>query len=437
MDSSSERIALRGQLYYLTDDPFQNDPLESRRYEADGLLIIRDGLIEAVGSYNALKEQLQGADVRHYRDKIILPGFVDCHIHYPQVNVIGSYGAQLLEWLEKYTFPTEGKFGDPTVAGETANFFINELLRNGTTSASVYCTVHPESVDALFEAAAKINMRVSAGKVMMDRNAPDFLTDTPQSSYDDSKQLLEKWHNKGRALYCVTPRFAITSTPEQLEMASTLWHEYDDVLLQTHISENVREIATVSGLFPMHPTYTDVYEQYDLLGERAIYGHAIHFSEEEFQIFHDTGTSIAHCPTSNTFIGSGLFDLKSASKQSRPVRTGLATDVGGGTSFSMLQTLKEAYNVAQLNGYSMSVIHGYYIATLGSARAMYLDDRIGTFKPGYEADITVLDPAATPILQRRTRIAESIEDVLFALMILGDDRAVNATYVAGIKAYEQ
>ncbi len=432
MQQPSKMSAVRGTIYYLIDDPFlTDDPISARRYESDGVILINDGRIEAVGPYDALKSRLAGVEITHYLNDVIVPGFIDCHIHFPQVDVIASYGTQLLEWLNKYTFPTEGSFADEMVANETAEFFVKELLRNGTTAASVYCTVHPHSVDALFTAAAAFNMRVSAGKVMMDRNAPEYLQDTPQTSYEQSKALLEKWHRKGRAVYCVTPRFAITSTPEQLERASALWHKYDDVLLQTHISENLAEIEMVQKLFPDFATYTAVYDHFELLGERAIYGHAIHFSEAEFRRFFETGTTIAHCPTSNTFIGSGLFDIKSAKRAARPIRTGVATDVGGGSSFSMLQTLSEAYKVAQLSGYSLSVIHNFYLATLGSAETMYMEKQIGTFKPGYEADFTILDPAATALLERRTKKAQSIEDILFALMILGDDRTVRATYIMG------
>lgn len=430
------RRALRGSLFYLTDDPFLNPPDDCTVYESDGLLIIEDGHIVAVGAYSTLKDQLtDDTPLEHYPQQLIMPGFIDAHIHYPQVEIIGSYGKQLLEWLQKYTFPAEGKFHDRAHADEIAQFFVQELLRNGTTSANVFCTVAPESVDALFTAAADVNMRIAAGKVMMDRNAPEYLLDTPQSSYDDSKALLERWHNNGRALYTVTPRFAITSTPEQLDQAAALWHAYDDVLLQSHISENIQEIATVKELFPQHETYTDVYVHHNLLGERAIYGHAIHMSEREFQQFHETGTTIAHCPTSNTFIGSGLFNMQSATQAERPVRVGLATDVGGGTSFSMLQTLGEAYKVQQLRDYSLHPIHGFYLATLGAARSLYLDDRIGTFAAGYEADIVVLDPQATPLMQLRTSSCETIDELLFVLMTLGDDRTIEATYLAGEKVH--
>jgi guanine deaminase len=429
--------ALRGALYYCVNNPFLYDPAECAVYESDGVLLIDNGQIEAVGAYDALRDRLDDVPVTHYPDELIVPGFIDAHLHFPQVEIIGSYGEQLLEWLNKYTFPAEGRFRDRDHADRIAEFFIQELLRNGTTAASVFCTVAPESVNALFTVAERYNMRLSAGKNMMNRNAPDYLTDTVQSSYDDSKTLLERWHNRGRLLYCVTPRFAITSTAEQLEAASALFHEYDDVLLQSHISENLKEIETVKGLFPEHATYTDVYDHFNLLDERTIYGHAIHMSDDEFRRFHETGATIAHCPTSNTFIGSGLFNLLAATDSARPVRVGLGTDIGGGTSFSMLQTLGEAYKVQQLRGDNLGAMQGFYLATLGSAESLYLDDRIGTFAPGYEADITILDPKATSLLALRSERCDTIDELLFVLMTIGDDRAVKATYIAGEKAYSR
>ncbi len=429
--------ALRGSLYYAVKNPFLHDPSECAVYESDGVLLIDDGQIVEVGAYDSLRERLHDVPVTHYPDELIVPGFIDAHLHFPQVEIIGSYGEQLLEWLNTYTFPAEGRFHDPEHAARIAEFFVKELLRNGTTSASVFCTVAPESVDALFRVAQRYNMRLSAGKCMMNRNAPDYLTDTAQSSYDESKALIDRWHKKERLIYCVTPRFAITSTREQLEMTSALFHAYDDVLLQSHISENLKEIETVKELFPEHATYTDVYDHYGLLDERTIYGHAIHMSEAEFRRFHETGATIAHCPTSNTFIGSGLFNLQAATDTARSVRVGLGTDIGGGTSFSMLQTLGEAYKVQQLRGHTLSAVQGFYLATLGSAEALYLEDTIGTFAPGYEADITILDPHATPLLDLRSDVCETIDELLFVLMTIGDDRAVKATYLAGEKAYSR
>lgn len=436
--SEENTSAIRGQLFYIVDDPFLNDYEDCVRFESDGMIIIEDGRIKAVGATTKVAPELpDGAVITHYPNSIIMPGFIDAHIHYPQVEIIGSYGTQLLEWLNKYTFPTEAKFDDEQHAYNIAEFFVQELKRNGTTSASVFCTSAPESVDAIFQSAQEDNMLILAGKMMMDRGALKSILDTAQSSYDDSKALINKWHNKGRAIYTVSPRFALTSTPEQLEMARALMAEFDDVRLQTHISENKAEIARAMELFPNNKNYTDIYDQYDLLEGRAIYGHAIHMSEEELRRFHETGATIAHCPTSNFFIGSGLFDIAAVKQDTRPVKLGLGTDVGGGTSFSMLQTMSEMYKMAQLRGISVTAVQSFYLATLGSATALGIEDRVGTFKVGHDADIIVIDPRATPLLNLRTNVADSLDELLFVLMICGDDRVIESTYIAGKEVYER
>jgi len=433
-----KELALRGVIYSPIADPFFNAPEDCVVYESDGLIWIRDGRIQAIGDYNAIRAQLPDEiDIRHYPDSILLPGFIDAHIHYPQVEIIGSYGTQLLEWLNKYTFPTEAKFNDPAHANRIAEFFIAELQRNGTTAASVFCTSAPGSVDAIFEAAQAENMLLLAGKMMMDSYAPADILDTAQASYDDSKALIERWHKRGRCLYTVTPRFVLTSSPRQLELAGVLMREYADVRLQSHISENRAEVARAAELYPQRENYTDVYDHYGLLDPRAIYGHAIHLSEGELRRFHETGAKIAHCPTSNFFIGSGLFDIARTRDPARPVTVGLGTDVGGGTSFSMLQTMSEAYKMAQLRGISVTTAQSYFLATLGSAQALGIDDRVGKLQPGYAADIAVLDPRATPLLALRSDVAESINELLFALMICADDRAIEATYVAGERAHKR
>ena len=431
-------LALRGAIYSPIADPFLNSPEACVVYESDGLIWIRDGRIAAIGDYSALSKQLPAdIETRHYPDAILLPGFVDAHIHYPQVEIIGAYGTQLLEWLNKYTFPAEAKFNDPTHAARIAAFFIAELQRNGTTAASVFCTSAPGSVDAIFQAAQADNMLILAGKMMMDSHAPANILDTAQSSYDDSKALIERWHKRGRCLYTVTPRFALTSSPQQLELAGALMREHADVRLQSHISENRAEVARAAELYPERANYTDIYDHYGLLDERAIYGHAIHLSEGELRRFHETGAKIAHCPTSNFFIGSGLFDIAKTRAAARPIKVGLGTDVGGGTSFSMLQTMSEAYKMAQLRGISVSAAQCYYLATLGSAQALGIDDQVGKLQPGCAADIAVLDPRATPLLALRADVAESIDELLFALMICADDRAIQATYVAGEPVHER
>lgn len=432
------QLALRGAVYTPVADPFFHSSADCVVYEPDGIILIRDGVIRDVGSYAALRDKLPaGIDLHHYPDAILMPGFVDAHIHYPQVEIIGSYGAQLLEWLNKYTFPAEARFVDSDHARRIADFFITELQRNGTTSASVFCTSAPGSVDAIFEAAQKCNMLLLAGLMMMDSHAPANLVDTAQSSYDNSKALIERWRQRGRCLYTVTPRFALTSSPAQLELAGALMREYSDVRLQSHISENKAEVARAAELYPEREHYTDIYEHYGLLDERAIYGHGIHLSEGELRRFHETDANIAHCPTSNFFIGSGLFDIARTKAAARPVTVGLGTDVGGGTSFSMLQTMSEAYKMAQLRGISLTATQSWYLATLGSAEALGLADHVGSLRAGRAADIIVLDPRATPLLKLRADVAESLDELLFALMICADDRAIAATYVAGEPVYER
>lgn len=429
--------AIRGAFLTFTDDPFTCGHSDYFRYEQDGLILVSNGMITDAGSYGDLKHRLaEDVALTHYPNRLILPGFIDTHTHYPQTEMIGAFGKQLLDWLEKYTFVTEQKFSDSAHADLVANFFLDQCLSSGTTTAAVFCTVHPGSVDALFEAAAVRNMRIIAGKVMMDRNAPGPLMDTAQSSYEDTKALIEKWHGRGRAHYCLTPRFAVTSSEAQLEAAGALRREYPDVHLQSHISENLNEIAFVRQLFPERSGYLDVYHHYGLIGEKTIYGHAVHLTEEELQLCHDTGTALAHCPTSNLFLGSGLFALEKACDSKRPVRVGLGSDIGAGTSFSALQTLNETYKIAQLNGYPLNALKAFYLATRGSARALYLEDRIGSIEAGMDADLVVLDYQATELLKFRSAHVNSLEELLFVLMTIGDDRATGATYVAGEKVYE-
>ncbi len=418
--------ALRGRYITFTADPDVAGP-SAFHHEDDGLILIGDGTIVAAGPAHQVElppgtpvEQVQG---------LICPGFVDTHVHYPQTTIIGSPGQQLLDWLTTYTFPAEQAFADPAHAAHIASFFCDELLRNGTTSASVFCTVHPGSVDALFEAASSRNMAMAAGKVMMDRHAPAALLDTAQSSYDDSKALLERWHGKGRNLYAITPRFVPTSTPEQLRAAGALKAEHPDAVVQSHLSENLDEIAWVRDLCPDASTYTEAYAQAGLLGPRSLYAHGIHLSDDEWRLLADTGTALSHCPTSNLFLGSGLFDLPSAT--AHRVTVGMGTDVGAGTSFSMLQTLGEAYKVAALRGAPLSALQAFHLATRGGAEALGLAHRIGSLSPGMDADLVVLDPACTPLMALRTARCESIEELLFVLMTLGDDRTVAQTWVAG------
>ena len=428
---------IRGRLLGFLDDPAEVGASSSYEHHADGLLVIEDGRIARVGDASELLMEVPpGAPVDHYPDCVILPGLIDTHIHYAQTQVIASYGTQLLEWLHRYTFVEEQKFADPAHAAGVARFFLDELLRNGTTTAAVYCTTHPESVEAFFAESERRRTRMIAGKMMMDRNAPAALTDTAQQSYDESKSLLQAWHGRGRQLYAVTPRFALTSSAAQLEAAGALLREYPDVHLQTHLAENHEEIATVRQLFPSATSYADVYDRFGLLGPRSIFGHCLHLAEDELQRLSGTGSVAALCPTSNLFIGSGLFDLARLRDPARPVRVSLATDVGGGTSYSMLRTAAEAYKVLQLRGQTLSPLDAFYLMTLGSARALGLETAIGSFRIGSEADVVVLNPYATPAMAHRmATVGEDLEATLFVLMTLGDERAVRATYVLGEPAH--
>ncbi|AVZ86930.1 guanine deaminase [Acinetobacter sp. WCHA45] len=406
------------------------------RYLEDGVIITEQGKIRWFGTWNDAQDHLPAnVDIQHYPEQLIIPGMIDTHIHFPQTEMVGAYGEQLLSWLNTYTFPTEIQFKDKAYASEIAKFFVNELLKNGTTTALVFCTVHPESVDALFEAAEQHQMRLIAGKVMMDRHAPEALCDSADSSYDDSKALIEKWHGQGRALYAITPRFAPTSTPEQLERAGQLKAEHPDVYVHTHLSENKDEIAWVKDLFPEQKGYLDVYHHYGLTGNRSVFAHCVHLEDAEWQCMHETDSAIAFCPTSNLFLGSGLFPLNKTWQQQ--VKVGLGTDVGAGTSFSLLQTVNEAYKVQQLQGDKLSAYESLYHATLGGAKALDLDDKLGNFNVGKEADFVVLNIKPTALQQLRQSRSKSLEDSLFALFTMGDDRNVEATYIYGQKAYSQ
>lgn len=442
VQSSASLKAIRGSFLDFVDDPFYVPESESVRYIADGLLILEHGKVKELGSYDALKDRYTDLAVKSYTGQLIMPGFIDTHIHFPQTEMIAAYGEQLLEWLYQYTFPTEGKFKDKEYARKVAAFFLDELLKNGTTTALVFAAVFPQSADAFFEEASRRNLRMIAGKVMMDRNAPDFLTDTASSSYEDSKALIEKWHKQGRLLYAVTPRFAITSSAEQLQMAGKLLQEFPDVYLHTHLSENVDEVEFVAKLFPNSKGYLDVYDQAGLVSERSVFAHGVQLTDAEFERLSEAGAAIAFCPTSNLFLGSGLFKLAKAKSDQHPVHVGLGTDVGAGTSFSLLVTAHVAYKVVQLQRQPLSPFKAMFLATLGGAKALGLDDKIGNFDPGKEADFVVLDLQATPLMAFRTptptatSLAE-LADKLFSLIILGDDRTIQATYIMGELAYER
>lgn len=435
--ADSQTVAIRGRLLTFLRAPTGAGDTGSYLYLRDGMLIIKGGKVVAIGPSSSLQPTLPSQiPITHYPTDLILPGFIDTHIHFPQTQVIASYGTQLLDWLTRYTFVEEQKYHDPAHCQSKATFFLDELLRNGTTTAVAYASVHPQSVEAFFMESEKRGTCMIAGKVMMDRNAPPGLTDTAESSYEESKALITRWHNKGRQRYAVTPRFAITSTPPQLEAAGRLLKEFPDVYMQTHLSENLNEIRSVLQLFPDAKNYTDVYEQAGLLTPRSIFGHCIHLSEGELQRLADTGSIAAFCPTSNLFIGSGLFNLASA--KNAKVKVGLATDVGGGTSYSMLQTAAEAYKVLQLKEQNFPAIMAFYMMTRGNAEAVSMSGEIGGLEVGCFADFVVLDSKATAAMAHRMEtIGDSVEEELFVLMTLGDDRAVKATYVQGRVVHER
>lgn len=431
---SATRRAFRGSILHFLADPGAGGDDHAYAFFADGLMLVEHGRVLELGHYAELWPQLPAeTPMTDYSGRILVPGFIDTHIHYPQTDVIASPGTQLLDWLECYTFPAEQRFDDASHAAEVAEFFLDELLRNGTTTALVFGTVHQQSMDTFFAAAERRYLRMVAGKVLMDRHCPDYLRDTPDSGYADSAALIERWHGQGRLAYAITPRFAVTSSDAQLERVAELAQIYPEVHIHSHLAENLDEVAWVKKLFPWSRSYLDVYDHYGLLREKAVYAHCIHLDEIDRQRMVDTGTTAAFCPTSNLFLGSGLFDLAGA--RACGMRVSMATDVGGGSSFSMLQTMGAAYQVSKLRGYTLSPLLAFYMMTLGNARALGLDQHIGNLLPGKEADFVVLDMASTPLLARRMSKATSLSERLFILMTLGDDRAVAATYIHGKLAY--
>ena len=429
--------AYRGRLLHFLDDPYTKDNHAvnnqhnlAYEYFLDGLLIVEDGHVIKAGAFDLLASTLPAqVIIEHYPNHLIMPGFIDTHIHYPQTQMIGAYGEQLLTWLNQYTFPTEQAFESLAHAAKVSNVFINELLRNGTTTALVFGTVHKNSVEAFFTEAKKRQLRMIAGKVLMDRNAPAALCDTPQSGYDDSKALIERWHNVDRLRYAVTPRFAPTSSPEQLAKAAQLLNEYPDVYLHTHLSENLDEIKWVESIFPESQHYLDVYQKAGLVRKNSVFAHGVHLCDDACEQLANNKAAIAHCPTSNLFLGSGLFNLAQAKRFG--INVGLGTDVGAGTSFSMFKTMDEAYKIQQLNKATLDPLSALYMATLGGAKALNLDDKIGNFATGKEADFIIADLAATPLIDFRLQYSQSLSDLLFTLNTLGDDRLITKTFALG------
>ncbi|MCK0150138.1 guanine deaminase [Marivita sp. S6314] len=420
---------LRGRLLTFHRAPQNGDDTGAYTYLEDAGLLIRDGMIEDTGPFETIRAKARNVAVTDHRPHLMMAGFIDTHIHFPQVQVIASWGSQLLDWLNNYTFPEETRYASEEHCQLMAQAFYDQLIAHGTTSAVAFCSVHKASADAFFAEATRRNMRMLGGKVLMDRNAPDALRDTPRSGYDDTKTLISDWHGKGRNGYVISPRFAITSTPEQMEMAQALAAEHPGCHIQTHLSENKAEIAYTKELYPQARDYLDVYQSYGLLRDNSLLGHAIHLEPREIDVLAESGAHPVFCPTSNLFLGSGLFDHGGLS--ARGITNGIATDVGAGTSYSMLQTLNEGYKVLQLQGQSLHPLQAFHWATRGNACVLGLDDKIGTLAPGSEADVVVLNSSATTAMALRMDRAESLAEELFVLQIMGDDRAIDEVYLNG------
>lgn len=420
---------VRGRLLWFSREPVDQSDHDAFSYIEDGGLVAKNGMIVWSGDWAELPDQYRNSDYADHRPNLILPGFVDCHLHFPQSQVVASYAGSLLEWLNNYTFIEEQKYGDAEFAALMAARFLDQLTRHGTTTAVAFCSVHKASCDALLSEAERRSMRLVAGKVMMDRNAPEALLDNAQKGYDDTKALIEHWTGRGRSEVAVTPRFALTSTEAQLEAAGALVQEHPEALMQTHLSENHAEIEAVSGLFPSAKDYTDVYAQYGLLTNRSLMGHAIHLSDRERGALAETGAVSVFCPTSNLFLGSGFFDLQATEKAGQ--RHAIATDIGGGTSWSMLRTLDEGYKIHNCQGTRYNPLRSFYQATLGNALSIGMADKIGTLDTGTEADFIVLDAAATAAMALRFETVQTLSEELFLLQTMGDDRAVKSTYVNG------
>ncbi len=431
-----EGRVIRGAVLSYRDDPVVAGPDHAVRFWCKGAVAVSgDGRIVWCGDASRLPERFRTLPSDDHGDALVLPGFIDAHVHFPQYRMLAAPGKDLLDWLNRFTFPEERRYASVPHARAAAEVFLDRLVQHGTTAAVVFSTVHRSATETLFAAAERRDMALVSGKTLMDRNAPEALRDDPESGARDSEALIERWHRHGRLRYAITVRFAVTSTEDQLREAGALAARHPDCYVHSHLSESEGEIELVRRLFPWAKDYTDVYDRFGLLGPRSLYAHGIHLSERECARLSETGATVVHCPTSNTFLGSGLFDAAHVGRADRPVRIGVATDVGGGTSYSMLHTLGEAYKVAMLGGRTPGAHELFHLATRGNAVNLGLDEEIGSLEPGRWADIVVLDPTATPVLEARHALSESIEDTLFALAILGDDRAVRATYVAGKRVW--
>ncbi|MDG3085241.1 guanine deaminase [Vibrio hannami] len=417
-----------------------SSPEKNYSYYSDGVLVVEKGKVAHIGEAAEFFKHPHNQQLLNYggveqHKGLIIPGMIDSHVHFPQIEMIASFGKQLLDWLNEYTFPTEKQFASEEYAKVQAEFFVNQLMAHGTTTASVFATVHPQSVDAFFNASQAINARMICGKVLMDRFCPEYLRDTPESGYRESKELIEKWHNNGRAMYAITPRFAPTSTPEQLALAGKLANEHPDTFIQTHLSENLGEVEWIKELYPDSPDYLGVYENNGLVRDRALFGHAIHLEEREYDVLSSSGATISFCPSSNLFLGSGLFNYAKAKE--RGINLSLASDVGAGTSLSLFANQADAYKICQLQHTSLDPFESLYLCTQGAAASMGIDHLVGNLNPGTEADFVELDFMGSPILQQRLLRCKTLKEQLFAISTLSDDRAIERTYVNGKLVYSK
>lgn len=415
----------RGRIFTLTGNPF-GDPGAWTLLD-DGCLAVDAGRIVSTGPW--AERPAEGEVVDFGAGKLIVPGFVDLHLHAPQLEMIGSYGGHLLEWLERYTFPNEAKFASPAHAERVSRSFFDELYRHGTLTALIFSTIHAEATDILFSEAERRQFRAVLGKTMMDRNAPDALLEDPRSSFEQSRELARKWIGRGKLGYAITPRFAPTSTPELLELAGELAAEFPSAWVHTHVSENLSEIAWVRTLFPGIDSYAGVYDRFGLLGPKTVLAHGIHLSDAELDLLVERGVRIAHCPNSNLFLGSGLFPMQRV--RARGIPFGLGTDIGAGTTLSMFTVMADAYKVQQVLGNVLNPIQLWYLATLAGAEALSLEGETGSLEPGKAADFVVIDLAATPLLEKRVAGVTTAEELLAALIFLGDDRAIGECFVGG------
>ena len=436
--NNTKLTGYKGSVFYFTDNPKFNK--NAYQFFSNGVLYVEDGRVVAAGDFDELSAQYPQVEIVDYTGKLITPGLMDSHVHYPQMEMVGSYGEQLVQWLGKYTIPTERKLADRAYADKIANLYLDELIKHGTTSAAIFATISPNSTDALFEAALKRNMRVICGSAYMDVNTPEYACLPPNEVYDFNKNLIERWNGRGRTNYAVSPRSAYLLSPAEMEATQALLKDYPGIHVQVHLAENKESGDMVTKLFPGLKNYTEVYDHYGLMTDKTIMGHCVWLDDYEFELIASRGSSCAFLPTSNLFLGSGLFNLQKANQYCATV--GMGTDYAAGTTLSMLKTMGEAYKVTQLrkafadnprNVEPLDPLENYYLATLGAARAMSIDNYVGSFEAGKEADFIVLDPASTQDLAIRSEQSEDIRDLLFAFQIIGDDRSVAHTYIMGNK----